>query len=213
MNALLNPRCGAERSFRHYRDLPRIRPQRHGRPTSLIRRIRPRDEDALRDDYRARLPYVVAVGEDGAILGYAYASAFRTRPAYNWLVEDSIYLSPGGTRAGHRPGFGRRTRHPLHGPRFPPDGRRDRRLKPCVDRRSRAAGFEMCGTMNATGFKLAWQAMAGHGFHADCAGRRVGDGSGCGCLSGDVEIALRCGMASLTPPALRQPPFLPLGRR
>lgn len=38
-------------------------------------------------------PYVVAE-QDGAIIGYAYASAFRTRPAYRWLVEDSIYLSP-----------------------------------------------------------------------------------------------------------------------
>ena len=39
-------------------------------------------------------PYIVAEATDGGILGYAYASAFRTRPAYRWLVEDSIYLSP-----------------------------------------------------------------------------------------------------------------------
>ncbi|MEM5493721.1 N-acetyltransferase family protein [Hoeflea sp. AS16] len=39
-------------------------------------------------------PYLVAEDEAGAILGYAYASAFRTRPAYRWLVEDSIYLAP-----------------------------------------------------------------------------------------------------------------------
>ena len=39
-------------------------------------------------------PYIAAEGEDGALLGYAYASAFRTRPAYRWLVEDSIYLAP-----------------------------------------------------------------------------------------------------------------------
>lgn len=38
-------------------------------------------------------PYLIAE-EDGAVLGYAYASAFRTRPAYRWLVEDSIYLAP-----------------------------------------------------------------------------------------------------------------------
>lgn len=41
-------------------------------------------------------PYIAATGEDGTLLGYAYASAFRTRPAYRWLVEDSIYL---GTEA------------------------------------------------------------------------------------------------------------------
>ena len=39
-------------------------------------------------------PYIVAEEKDGTLLGYAYASAFRTRPAYRWLVEDSIYLAP-----------------------------------------------------------------------------------------------------------------------
>ncbi|MGG7517005.1 N-acetyltransferase family protein [Allorhizobium undicola] len=36
-------------------------------------------------------PYLVAE-EEGQVLGYAYASFFRTRPAYRFLVEDSIYL-------------------------------------------------------------------------------------------------------------------------
>lgn len=39
-------------------------------------------------------PYLAAEDADGNLLGYAYASAFRTRPAYRWLVEDSIYLAP-----------------------------------------------------------------------------------------------------------------------
>ena len=39
-------------------------------------------------------PYIAAEGSEGELLGYAYASAFRTRPAYRWLVEDSIYLAP-----------------------------------------------------------------------------------------------------------------------
>ncbi|WP_174803248.1 GNAT family N-acetyltransferase [Martelella limonii] len=38
-------------------------------------------------------PYLAAI-EDGALVGYAYASAFRTRPAYRFLVENSVYLSP-----------------------------------------------------------------------------------------------------------------------
>ncbi len=48
-------------------------------------------------------PYIVAAGTDGTVLGYAYASAFRTRAAYRFLVEDSIYLSPRPCRgiAGH----------------------------------------------------------------------------------------------------------------
>jgi phosphinothricin acetyltransferase len=39
-------------------------------------------------------PYIAAEDEHGALVGYAYASAFRTRPAYRFLVEDSIYLAP-----------------------------------------------------------------------------------------------------------------------
>jgi len=40
-----------------------------------------------------RLPYIVAV-EGDAVVGYAYAAPFRTRPAYRYGVEDSIYLAP-----------------------------------------------------------------------------------------------------------------------
>jgi len=38
-------------------------------------------------------PYIVAE-ESGRILGYAYAGPFRPRPAYRFVVEDSIYLAP-----------------------------------------------------------------------------------------------------------------------
>jgi len=38
-------------------------------------------------------PYLVAE-EDGVILGYAYAGPFRPRPAYRFIVEDSIYVAP-----------------------------------------------------------------------------------------------------------------------
>jgi L-amino acid N-acyltransferase YncA len=41
-----------------------------------------------------RYPYIVALDERGMLVGYAYASAFRTRTAYRFLVEDSIYLAP-----------------------------------------------------------------------------------------------------------------------
>lgn len=36
-------------------------------------------------------PYIVAL-EDGRIVGYAYASAFKKRPAYDWAVETTLYL-------------------------------------------------------------------------------------------------------------------------
>ena len=38
-----------------------------------------------------RYPYLVAES-DGEILGYAYASAFKERGAYDWAVETSIYV-------------------------------------------------------------------------------------------------------------------------
>lgn len=37
-------------------------------------------------------PYLVAL-KDGQIVGYAYASAFKARPAYAWGVEVSIYIA------------------------------------------------------------------------------------------------------------------------
>ncbi len=35
-----------------------------------------------------------AAEEDGMVLGYTYASPFRTRPAYRWMIEDAIYVAP-----------------------------------------------------------------------------------------------------------------------
>lgn len=47
----------------------------------------------------AGFPYLVAEIGDG-IAGYAYAALYRTRPAYRWSVEDSIYVSPDAYRRG-----------------------------------------------------------------------------------------------------------------
>ena len=41
-----------------------------------------------------QLPYVVAENSDGRLLGYAYASPYRARAAYQYSVENSIYLAP-----------------------------------------------------------------------------------------------------------------------
>lgn len=49
-----------------------------------------------------RYPYFVAE-QDGIIIGYAYASAFKERAAYDWSVETSIYVSA----AYHSKGTGR----------------------------------------------------------------------------------------------------------
>lgn len=63
-------------------------------------------------DMRARIagddglyPWLVAQDRDGgAILGYAYAGAFRQRAGYRWTVETGVYVADG--RQGG--GFGRR---------------------------------------------------------------------------------------------------------
>lgn len=44
-------------------------------------------------------PYVVAL-LDGALVGYSYASSYRTRPGYRFTVEDSIYVDPAYQRRG-----------------------------------------------------------------------------------------------------------------
>jgi L-amino acid N-acyltransferase YncA len=41
----------------------------------------------------AQYPYIVAEA-GGVVVGYAYASAFRPRPAYRFIAEDSIYVAP-----------------------------------------------------------------------------------------------------------------------
>lgn len=59
------------------------------------------------DEMRARhaavadkgYPWLVAE-IDGIVIGYAYATVFRPRPAYAWTVEDSIYLDPAATGRG-----------------------------------------------------------------------------------------------------------------
>lgn len=45
-----------------------------------------------------------AEGPGRSVVGYAYASAVRDRPAYRWSVETSVYVDP----AHHRGGVGRR---------------------------------------------------------------------------------------------------------
>jgi L-amino acid N-acyltransferase YncA len=54
--------------------------------------------DALMD---GGFPYLVALLE-GRVIGYAYAGAYRPRPAYRFTVENSVYLQP----AIHRRGIG-----------------------------------------------------------------------------------------------------------
>src|SRR6476661_10605195 len=66
----------------------------------------PPDEAEMTRRMRALLdagfPYLVAE-IDGAVMGYAYAGPYRTRPAYRYTVENSVYIAPDA----HRRGVGR----------------------------------------------------------------------------------------------------------
>lgn len=44
-------------------------------------------------------PYLVAE-RGGQIVGYAYAGAYRARPAYRFSVENSVYVDPDARRGG-----------------------------------------------------------------------------------------------------------------
>jgi phosphinothricin acetyltransferase len=46
-----------------------------------------------------RLPWLVCES-GGAIIGYAYAAPHRTRAAYRWSVEESVYVHASARRAG-----------------------------------------------------------------------------------------------------------------
>ncbi|MBN8494647.1 MAG: N-acetyltransferase [Burkholderiales bacterium] len=66
----------------------------HGTGTFEIEPPSPDEMARRRDEVLARgLPWLVAEA-NGAVLGYAYATPFRPRPAYRYSLEDSIYLSP-----------------------------------------------------------------------------------------------------------------------
>ena len=65
--------------------------------------LEPPDLAEMTRRYRALVdggyPYFVAI-LDGRVAGYAYAGAYRPRPAYRFTVENSIYLDPGFHRRG-----------------------------------------------------------------------------------------------------------------
>ena len=118
----------------------------------------PPDESEMRKRFEAitgqGYPYIVALDQAGKVLGYAYVSAFRTRPAYRWLVEDSIYLAP----EARGKGIGRTLLEALVS-RASALG--FRQMVAVIGGASlasiavhRACGFRSAGTLTGTGFKL-----------------------------------------------------------
>jgi phosphinothricin acetyltransferase len=118
----------------------------------------PPDEAEMARRQRALIdagyPYLVAeIG--GAVMGYAYAGPYRTRPAYRYTVENSIYIAPDAQRRG----IGRALIDRL----IAECEQRNYRLMIAVIGDSaqapsielhRAAGFTMVGTFEAVGYKF-----------------------------------------------------------
>lgn len=99
-------------------------------------------------------PYLVA-DADGTIAGYAYAGPYRTRPAYRFTLEDSVYVNP----QAHRQGVGRTLLDRLivesekRGFRQMIAVIGDSAQTPSIELH-RASGFRMIGTIENVGFKF-----------------------------------------------------------
>lgn len=63
----------------------------------------PPDEPEMRRRFEAvragGYPYLVAE-LDGRVVGYSYASAYRSRPGYRFTCENSVYVAAGVQRSG-----------------------------------------------------------------------------------------------------------------
>ena len=120
--------------------------------------LEPPDEAEMGRRMRALLdggfPYLAAEAE-GELLGYAYAGPYRTRPAYRFTVEDSIYIEPHAQRRG----VGRALLDRLI---VESEARGFRQMIAVIGDSAqaasielhRAAGFRMVGTFENVGFKF-----------------------------------------------------------
>lgn len=111
----------------------------------------------------ARLPawLVLEDRDDGHVLGYAYGSPYKPRPAYRWSCEVSVYLDlrrrgAGGGRLLYEVLLarlaGRGYRMVIAGMTLP---------NPASEGLHRALGFEPVGTFSHIGFKLGtWHDVA-----------------------------------------------------
>jgi phosphinothricin acetyltransferase len=120
--------------------------------------LEPPDAGEMRRRFDAlhvgNFPYLVAAIE-GRIVGYAYAGPYRPRPAYQFTVENSVYLAP----ASHRRGIGLALLTELIGQC---DARGFRQMIAVIGDSANAAsigvharaGFEMIGIHPNVGFKF-----------------------------------------------------------
>ena len=99
-------------------------------------------------------PYIVAEGEGGQVLGYAYASHWRTRPAYRFACENSVYVRKDANRGGIGRALleGLIARCAANGLRLMVAVIGDSANAPSIGLH-RACGFTMVGVLPAVGWK------------------------------------------------------------
>jgi L-amino acid N-acyltransferase YncA len=71
--------------------------------TAVSFETEPPDEGEIRARIEAGgglYPWLAACDEQDRLLGYAYAAAFRTRRAYRFAVETTVYVDPDAQRRG-----------------------------------------------------------------------------------------------------------------
>lgn len=120
--------------------------------------LEPPDEAEMRRRFAAitadGFPYIVAE-RDGHVVGYAYVSHYRTRPAYRFSVENSVYVS--GEAQGS--GIGRALLDELV-VRATACGFRQMiavigdSMQIASIALHRSAGFTFCGTIHSVGYKF-----------------------------------------------------------
>lgn len=72
------------------------------RETAISFELEPPSLEEMRErirSLRGRLPWLVCA-EGPEVCGYAYADRFRTRAAYQWSAEVTVYVSPTWRRRG-----------------------------------------------------------------------------------------------------------------
>lgn len=115
----------------------------------------------------AKYPYIQAVDDSGAVLGYAYAGEFKSRMAYQWNVETTVYVRSGCRRQGVGRALYRALEESLRGMgicnmnaciAFTP--RPDEYLTNDSMRFHECMGFTLAGTFHGSGYKFGrWYDM------------------------------------------------------
>jgi phosphinothricin acetyltransferase len=106
------------------------------------------------DRTEQQYPWLVARGDDGAVIGFAKAGPHRARGAYAWSAELSVYIDP----AHHGRGVGKalyaRLIPTLRAQGFVTLLAGITSPHPPSERLHAAFGFARCGTFHRIGFKL-----------------------------------------------------------